>query len=204
MAQSWTYSTLKDALQDWTENEFSDFTGELDTIIANAELRCLADLDLEIFDETNTDRTTTASTSTVATPNDTMTVLEVWVNDVYCQQRSHAFVRWYGKQATEGTPAYWAHNEEEQIELAPAPSSTGWTVEMRVMTRPAGLSDANTETWLSQNAANLLWAACRAEAEAFQMAPEDEKVWLQKYAVALQQTAAEMGHLKRRRYRRTA
>ena len=46
---SFTLTTLKQSVQDWTENDESTFVGELDFFIKNGEERIFKTVDLDYF-----------------------------------------------------------------------------------------------------------------------------------------------------------
>ena len=46
---SFTLTTLKQSIQDWTENDETTFVNELDFFIKNAEERILKSVDLDYF-----------------------------------------------------------------------------------------------------------------------------------------------------------
>ena len=46
---SFTLTTLKQSIQDWTENDETTFVGELDFFIKNAEERIFKSVDLDYF-----------------------------------------------------------------------------------------------------------------------------------------------------------
>ena len=80
-----TYVQLKQAIQDWTENDGTEFitatgsgTAPIDVAIANAELRIMKELDLTAFRKTVTIASGTAVTG-VALPQD-LVVLRFFVS----------------------------------------------------------------------------------------------------------------------------
>ena len=66
---SFTLTTLKQSVQDWTENDESTFVGELDFFIKNAEERIFKTVDLDYFRK-NVEGTTTASNKFLQKPSD--------------------------------------------------------------------------------------------------------------------------------------
>jgi hypothetical protein len=77
-----TYVQLKQAIQDWTENDSTEFTAAtgsgvapIDVCIVNAELRITKELDLTAFRKTTTIASGTATTG-VALPEDLVVLRE--------------------------------------------------------------------------------------------------------------------------------
>ena len=66
---SWTYTTLKSAIQDYTQNTESTFVADLGTIITQAEDRIIKTVQLPNFRKNVTGNLTT-SNSYLATPSD--------------------------------------------------------------------------------------------------------------------------------------
>jgi len=70
---SWTWTTLRQALQDWPVNAGAAYVAALDTIVGMGELRLVRDLNLEIFDHVTTmvveagDRVITKPSNLIAT-----------------------------------------------------------------------------------------------------------------------------------------
>lgn len=62
---AFTYSTLKTAIQGWTENDASEFIAANDTIIDLAEHRIYRDADLGVFRVTDTSLNLSSGTPTL-------------------------------------------------------------------------------------------------------------------------------------------
>ena len=65
---SFTLTTLKQSVQDWTENDESTFVGELDFFIKNAEERIFKTVDLDYFRK-NVEGTTTSGNKFLQKPS---------------------------------------------------------------------------------------------------------------------------------------
>ena len=199
MANAYTYSTLKTALQDWMEDPFEDFEDQLDDIIAKAEARCLRDLDLEIFDETDTSKSTAVGNQALALADDALVLRSLWINDVLVLPRTESYVRYFQGDASNGQPLYWCQHSPTEIALAPIPNAI-YATRQRVLKRPAGLSDSVTETFLSTNVGDLLFWACAALSERFDKAPEDTAAAEQEYQAILARARHELRSLMRQDY----
>ena len=66
---SWTYTTLKSAIQDYTQNTESTFVADLGTIIQQAEDRIIKSVELPNFRK-NVTGTLTSSNAYLSTPTD--------------------------------------------------------------------------------------------------------------------------------------
>ena len=66
---SFTLTTLKQSIQDWTENDETTFVNELDFFIKNAEERIFKLVDLDYFRK-NVTGTMTASNKFLQKPSD--------------------------------------------------------------------------------------------------------------------------------------
>ena len=66
---SFTLTTLKQSIQDWTENDETTFVNELDFFIKNAEERILKSVDLDYFRK-NVTGTMTSGNKFLEKPSD--------------------------------------------------------------------------------------------------------------------------------------
>ena len=66
---SWTFTTLKSAIQDYTENTEATFVADLPTIIVQAENRIVKSVELPAFRK-NVTGNLTANNSYLTTPTD--------------------------------------------------------------------------------------------------------------------------------------
>lgn len=199
MAISFTYTTLRAALEDWMEDGFADFTDQLDNIIALAELRCVRDLDLDLFNQVDGSTTTTAETTTIPMPSGGIVVKQLWVNGVFCQPREEGYVYWYDDLTADGQPLYWCQVTESAIKIAPRPDAA-YSCRIIYMRRPTGLSSSTSTTFISNYAGDLLFAACKAQAEMFDKAPEDAAANEAEYQRLLPLARRELRMIARKEY----
>ena len=104
MAISWTYTTLTQAIQDWTENDASEFTTNIANIIGLAELRIEKEVPkLPVFRKPTASTITLSSLGTTVTaPSDIVTPRWLRIqNGAYLLQKDESFIRAY--QSTTGT-----------------------------------------------------------------------------------------------------
>jgi hypothetical protein len=192
-----TYASLTQDIQDFAENDDTEFTTEIDGFILRAEERIFRETPfLPVFRAENTG-TLTASTSTLTMPSGKRTIrsfsITVSSSEVFLQQRLDSYLKdVYSNAATEGQPKYYAEKDDTTLLVGPTPDSnysyTIWAHE-----QPTGLSSGNTTTWLSSNVEDVLLFAAMVEATAFLKHPEAAAEWTARYAQALQSLQNEMG-----------
>lgn len=198
---TYTFDTLKAALKSWNQDQFSDYETDLPDILAKAELKCLRDLDLELFDSTDTSKATVGAVQTLDLPAGTVRLRQLWLDGAFVQPRSESYVYQYSlDNGFEDQPLYWCQSSETTVLLAPVPDAT-YPARMRVMIRPDGLSDTVPTTWLSTHAGDLLFWACLSVTEHWTKAVEDAAATEARYQQTLQQTQLELAPLMARDYR---
>jgi len=192
-----TYASLTQDLQDWAENDDTEFTNETDNFIAFAESRIFRDAPfLPIYKGTDTG-TMVSGTESITLTNTTRTIrsmtITVSASFVTLHQRLDSYLRDYAPAtATTGIPKYYARTNETTVIVAPTPNST-YAYTLNVTKQPTALSGGNTTTWLSLRAPDLLLFACLIEAMGFLKNPESVAMWEQRYASALASLQNEMG-----------
>jgi hypothetical protein len=191
-----TYAELVQSIQDWTENDESTFTGELDLIIELAEKRIFRESDLN-----NTRKYSTASLPAgdefLAHPTDAVVIRSLQSIDssgdrAFLLQKDKSFLDDYiTDRAATGTPRYYCHWDSDTVYIVPSPASAT-DFEMAYTYRPAGLSSSNTTSWLGTNAPDALFYACLIEASIFMKeAPDITASYTAKYQEALQRLIVE-------------
>lgn len=204
MALALTLTTLKTSLQRFlVEQETSisaqDFTANINTIIQLGELKLVRDLNLDIFDTTDTANTANG-VETLTKPDGVLVprVLHYTASGtlVTIQPRSYDYVKDYGGS---GNPLYYAEKDTTTWILAPVPTST-ITVTVRGIERPVSVV-TTSPSWLSTNAADALLYACLIASEEFLKDEPRMKVWINKYEKdILPRTKEELKLLKRATY----
>ena len=204
MPTTFTYASLTTALKNHIENQGTAFSTELDTIIGLGELKLLRDLDLEIFDSTDTG-TFTASSQLVTKPTGYVAgrSLHITVSGVTSQLflRTYEYLidYWPTTATTTTSPKYYAELNDTQWFVAGTPAS-GYSFTARFMKRPSGLSGAVTTTWLSTYAADALFYACLAASEEYLKADERVALWKNEYAEKLFAARNEFRRMRRSDY----
>ena len=154
---SFTYATLKTALQDYTENDETTFVTHLPDFIRLAEERILKAAQLNVFQK-NVSGNMTSGNQYLACPSDFLAPNSLTLSNSsvfeFLQFKDLEFVRSYNPNAsTTGTPKYYAQFDVDNFLLALTPDS-GYTVNLNYFYRPASITagtDSGT-TWLSENA----------------------------------------------------
>ena len=185
---AYTYGELKQAIQDFTENDETGFVSNLPVFIRAAEDRILVNVDLENFRK-NATSTTSANDEYLSTPSDFLApfslfiktagsegfLLEKDVNfirEAYPDRTSTAKPKYYG--FFDATATVGAGNVQANFILGPTPDQA-YAVELHYYYRPASLTaGADTEyTWLSSNAPNALLYGSLIEAYIYMKGEQD-------------------------------
>ena len=192
-----TYASLTQDIQDFAENDDSEFTGEIDGFILRAEEKLFREAAfLPVFRAENTG-TLSASTATLTMPSGKRTIrsfsITVSSSEVFLQQRTDTYLQdMYPNSSTTGQPKYYAEKDASTLLLGPTPNSNyAYTIRAREL--PTGLSSGNTTTWLFNNVEDVLLYACMIEANLFLKHPDAVAGWTAQYAQGLQSLQGEMG-----------
>ena len=197
---SFTYSTLKTAIYDFTADSSDELTAQVDTLIGNGMEMVVRDLDLDIFRKEQSG-TFTASTATVNKNADVLVIKSFRLDSGgRLHPRSQDFVEDFG--TTTGKPQYFSDEKDTQLTVAPRPASAlAYTI--RYLSRPTPLSDSNPSNWVSLNLGDLLLYACLIQAERFLMASGTGRSgeWEELYASQLEKARGEFDDIRRKDYR---
>ena len=175
---SFTLTTLKQSIQDWTENDETTFVNELDFIIKNAEERIFKVVDLDYFRK-NVTGSMSSGNQFLQKPSDYLASFSLsFVNasseNVFLLQKDVNFIQEYNPNpSTTGTPKYYASYDIDNYIVSPTPDSN-YTVELHYFYRPASITtDDSGTTWISENASDALLYACLVEAYTFMKGETD-------------------------------
>ena len=144
---SFTYTTLKTAIQEYTDNAESTFLKNMPNFVKAAEDRIFESVDLEVF-RRNVTSTMTASDQFLAVPEDFLAVFSLQIttsgSENFLLQKDVNFLREYTPNAsTTGVPRFYAVFSVDHFLLAPTPNSA-YTVELHYYHRPTSLSSSTT------------------------------------------------------------
>ena len=174
---SFTLTTLKQSIQDWTENDETTFVNELDFIIRNAEERILKSVDLDFFRK-NVEGGMTTGNKFLQKPSDYLATFSLsYIKDnanVFLLQKDVNFIQQYTPNpATTGSPIYYASFDVDNYIVAPTPDAD-YVAELHYYYIPASLTtDDSGTTWISTNAPDALLYACLIEAYSFMKGESD-------------------------------
>ena len=159
---SFTFTQLKSAIQDYSENTETTFVSNLSNFIKIAEERILKNVQLSVFRK-NATAAFTSSNQFLACPDDFLTPFSLSFTDSssninFLDFKDVNFVQTFTpNSSTTGSPRFYALFDTDNFIVAPTPSSS-FAVELHYYYRPNSLtagSDSGT-TWLSTNAPNAL------------------------------------------------
>lgn len=198
---AYDYAGLVAALEVLLEDAFTDFTDFVDQLIGRGESQLLKDLDLELWDTTDTSVSTVSGNSSVNKPASTIAIRSVRINGVDLEPRSYELVRDYNLAASNGQPKYFNEYNETTIIVAPPPNAI-MAVEYDVIGRPKQLGAANdathaTTTFLSTFYGDLLLTGCLIKCEEFEIADDRAAMWKQSYAEAMSGARRELTQNRR-------
>jgi len=166
---SFTYAQLKQAIQDYTENDETSFVNNLPLFIRMAEERILKGVQLNLFQK-NQFGNMTSGNEYLASPSDFLAPfslsIDVSGNKEFLLFKDLDFVQTYTPDATTtGQPKYYAQFDVDNFIIAPTPDAN-YTVDIHYLYRPASITVGAEDgtTWLSENAELALLYACLIEA----------------------------------------
>tara|TARA_R100000995_G_scaffold79020_1_gene49911 strand:- start:432 stop:1112 length:681 start_codon:yes stop_codon:yes gene_type:complete len=207
-----TYSELVDQIRSYTETSTDVLTTTIvNDFISQAELRIFREVDLDIYRDYQY-ATLTVSNPFVALPGSTPSTMAfvryatiykttgATANDrIRLLQKDVSYMNEYWPNRTStGDPKYYAMWDQNTIYLAPTPNHA-YNIELALNRNETGLSGANTTTWVSQNAPQVLLYACLIEAFKFLKGPYDLLAQYEKsYQEAVQRLAIEQQGRRRR------
>lgn len=188
---SWTYATLKTAIQDYMESTESSFVSNLDNFIETAEERIFKNVQLDDFRK-NVVGSMTTSSPYLGSPTDflapfSLAVIDGSGNYSYLLLKQVSFIRDFSPNpTTTGLPKYYAEFDEDTFIIAPSPDSD-YSTELHYYYRPNSLTSAGDSgtTWLSENAPNAMLYGSLVEASTYLKSYESIPVYESKFQEAL-------------------
>ena len=167
---AWTFTTLKNALQDYLETTETTFVNNLSVIITQAEDRILKSVQLPDFKKNSTG-STTSSNKYLTCPTDFLAPYSLAVDNSgyeFLLFKDVNFIREaYPSSSTTGIPKYYALFDADNFILAPTPNAN-LTAELHYFYKPESITSASSGTsWLGDNAESTLLYGCLVEAYTF-------------------------------------
>ena len=195
-----SYTTLKTNIQNFVEDDSTELTNSIDTIIAQAEEMVFQRLpNLPCFRKVTTDNLVVGTFDyTVATARmiRQVSVTDSSSNVNYLNHRIDSYLRdYWPKSSTTGTPIMYstknAGTSGTVVTLAPTPSAT-LAYQVDFIAPETGLSSSNANTWVDTNAPAVLLAAALYETSAFLKAGETLQLYKAQFDEAVQLFVQEM------------
>ena len=205
---AYTFTTLKQAIQDYTENTETTFVNNLSRFILQAEERIYRSISVPDLRKVVT-ASLVASQRFLSKPSDFLNTYSIAVvqsdnSYKFLLEKDPSFIREaYPTTATTGVPEYYANHSSTEFILAPTPSST-LTVQLHYAYDPESITVASSGTsWLGDNAEAALLYASLIEAYIFMKGDADIlQMYENKYQDSISQLSNLVeGRLKRDSYR---
>jgi len=175
---AFTFTTLKTAIQDYTDNTETTFTNQLDRFILNSEERILKECQLDVF-RRNATGSAASGTKFLTKPSDFLAPFSLSVvkdsSNEFLLYKQVTFLQDYTPNpTTTGTPEYYADWDDEAFLLAPTPDDS-YTMELHYFYRPVSLTAGadGATTWLSINAEMALLYGSLIEAYIYMKGEQD-------------------------------
>ena len=185
---AFTFSELKQTIQDYCENQETTFVNNLDTFIVEAEERILKSVALTFFRKNQTG-TTTSSNQFLTCPSDFLAPYSLSITNSGSKEfllyKDVNYLQEYNPTGATGVPKYYAFFDINNFLLSPTPNAA-FTAELHYTYRPASLTaqSSSGSTWLSTNAPMTLLYGSLIEAYTFMKGEADV---LQNYNQQFQQ-----------------
>jgi hypothetical protein len=166
-----TFTTLKTAIQDYTDNSETTFTNQLDRFILNSEERILKECQLDVF-RRNATGSAASGTKFLTKPSDFLAPFSLSVvkdsSNEFLLYKQVTFLQDYTPNPdTTGTPEYYSDWNDEAFLLAPTPDD-GYTMELHYFYIPPSITTVSSgTTWLGDNAELALLYGALVEAYTF-------------------------------------
>jgi hypothetical protein len=193
------YTQLKTNIQNFLEDDSTELTTSIDQIIAQAEEMIFQRLpNLPCFRQTTSANLVAGTVEYTVASARMIRQVSVTTSNVlnYLDHRIDSYLRDYWPNATtQGTPRIYstknAGTSGTVITIAPTPNSTD-SYQVDFIAPETGLSSSNANTWVGDNAENVLLAACLYEASAFLKAGETLALYKTQFDEAVQLFVQEM------------
>ena len=174
---AFTFTTLKTAIQDYTDNTETTFVNQLPRFILNAEERILKECQLDDFRK-NVSGTVTQSVKFLAKPTDFLAPFSLSVvnssNNEFLLYKHVTFIQDYTPDpTTTGVPKYYGDWDENSFIMAPTPDGN-YAAELHYFYRPQSITASDDGTsWLGTNAELCLLYGSLMEAYTFMKGETD-------------------------------
>ena len=142
---SFTYTTLKNAVQDYVQNDETVFLSNLPLFIRMTEERILKNIQLSLFQK-NVSGNLTSSNKFLAAPSDFLAPISLSIINsseyVFLDFKDSNFVQSFNPNpATTGVPRFYAQYDVDNFIIGPTPNSS-YTAELHYLYRPLSLTQS--------------------------------------------------------------
>ena len=184
---AWTYSTLVQAIEDFTEYTETSFVSNINTFIQNCEERILYSVDLDVFRKNVTGSASTGN-QYVAVPSDFRAPFAMNVTSagskIFLLNKDVEYLQEYNPTGATGIPKYYSIFDVDNFILSPVPNAN-FPVELHYYYKPQSIVTAGT-TWIGDNAEQALLYGSLFEAYTYMKGePEILNLYNQRFAEAL-------------------
>ncbi len=204
-----TYADLIAGMQEWVEDDDTEFQNSINDIVNLAEIQLARDLDLALFRRTDSTTNLVVGTATVTKPTIASPDLLVATKGLYLtggtgplggpvflENRSAEYVLSHNYGAVtgappNGVPRYYSELDESQWVLSPAPDDT-YVLNLRYLSRPQGLGPSNQTNWFADNCWDILFLLCLVKSEKFLKSDDRIAVWKTEYQENMPRIRAEL------------
>jgi hypothetical protein len=187
---AFTFTTLKTAIQDYTENTEATFVTQLPRFILNAEERIFKECQLDVFRRNQTG-TISSGVKFLSKPSDflapfSLSVVNSSSNEFLLYKQITFLQDFTPNPGTTGVPKYYGSWDEASFLLAPTPNA-GFTAELHYYFRPTSITTSGDGTsYLGDNAELALLYGSLVEAYTFMKGEADVlKFYNDRYQEAL-------------------
>ncbi|KKK73201.1 hypothetical protein LCGC14_2896190, partial [marine sediment metagenome] len=186
---SFTYDELIAAIQTWLEEGSLEFSGDLPILVKLGESRLATDLNFEIFDVVVGGALTSGQFAQAIKPANWQGTRSIHLRDSgggglrrFLERRSYEWCLDFEPDETAtAEPKYYAEFTETDFFVVPPPD-IAYGFELRQIQTPDALAPGNQNTWLGDNAGDLLLYACLLASDEFLISdPSDIDTWRQSY-----------------------
>lgn len=171
---AWTYTTLVQAIKDWTQYDETSFNDNINTFIQNAEERILFAVDLTVFRKNQTGNVSTGN-KYLAVPDDFLSAFSLSLtadgSERFLLQKDVEYLQEYNPTNATGVPKYYGLFDINTFILAPVPNDD-YSVELHYYYRPASIT-TGAPTWIGDYAQEALLYGSLIEAYTYMKGEPD-------------------------------
>ena len=184
---SFTLTTLKSTIQDYSENTETTFVNNLREFIRAAENRIFKTVDFEVFRK-NVTSATTSSDRFLSVPDDYLASFSLSItnssNIEFLLEKDVNFIQEYNpNSSTTDAPKYYARFDVDNFILAPTPNSN-YSVELHYYYKPTSLADSTIELTVASSSSLAVNEVITGASSAISAISSDTTTtWLSKNAL---------------------